>query len=61
MFTCSHHLQDDVLLPALTVRQTLRYTAALKLDLPKPEREQRVQELMADLGLTGVAKTLVGM
>lgn len=57
---CALVPQDDVLLPGLTVIQTLRYTAALKLKLPAALREQRVEEIMHYLGLTGCRDVLVG-
>ena len=35
-------MQSDVLLPTLTVRETLEYVATLKLNLPTQERKQIV-------------------
>lgn len=45
--------QDDVLFPHLTVRETLTYTALLRLPrtLSKHQREQRAQEVIRELGL----------
>ena len=53
--------QDDVVHHQLTVRQALRYAAELRFpdDLPKPEREARVEEVIDELGLTKHANTQV--
>lgn len=46
--------QDDILHKQLTVRQALRYAARLRFpeDTEKSERARRVEEVIADLGLT---------
>lgn len=46
-------MQQDVLLPTLTVRETLRYAAELRLPPPttKEEREEVVQNVILELGL----------
>ena len=46
-------MQQDVLLPTLTVRETLRYAAELRLPPPttKEEREEVVQDVILELGL----------
>ncbi|NUU26386.1 MAG: ATP-binding cassette domain-containing protein, partial [Streptomycetaceae bacterium] len=46
--------QDDILHKQLTVRQALRYAARLRFpeDTEKSERNRRVEEVIADLGLT---------
>ncbi|MDI2126389.1 FHA domain-containing protein [Yinghuangia seranimata] len=46
--------QDDILHKQLTVRQALRYAARLRFpeDTEKAERARRVEEVIADLGLT---------
>ena len=53
--------QDDVVHHQLTVRQALRYAAELRFpdDLPKADREQRVEEVIEELGLTNHADTQV--
>ncbi|MFC6705641.1 FHA domain-containing protein [Flexivirga alba] len=53
--------QDDVVHRQLTVQQALRFAAELRFpdDLPKELREQRVDEVMAELGLTEHAHTRV--
>lgn len=53
--------QADHLNPALTVVETVRYSAALRLpDLTADEREARVQAVLAELGLSHVQNTRVG-
>lgn len=53
--------QDDVVHPELTVRQALRYAAELRFpdDLDKESREQRVEEVIDELGLSAHADTQV--
>lgn len=55
-------LQDDVLLPQLTVRETLTYAAALRLpsSVTHKERSQRVDHVLEDLGLTQCTNTRIG-
>ncbi|MCO5587048.1 hypothetical protein L7F22_040993 [Adiantum nelumboides] len=54
--------QDDVLFPHLTVRETLRFAALLRLarDLKKGEKVERVEEVIRQLGLQQCANTMVG-
>ena len=49
--------QDDVLHPQLTVRRALRFAARLRFpaDVTAPDRDRRVEEVLAELGLTGQA------
>ncbi|GAA0930634.1 hypothetical protein GCM10009558_043740 [Virgisporangium aurantiacum] len=49
--------QDDILHSALTVRRALRYAAALRFgsDVTAVERERRIEEVIAQLGLAGQA------
>ncbi|MGI5131402.1 protein kinase domain-containing protein [Pseudonocardia sp. CA-107938] len=49
--------QDDILHPQLTVRRALRYAAQLRFpaDTPAKERNDRVEEVIDELGLTGQA------
>jgi ABC-type multidrug transport system ATPase subunit/pSer/pThr/pTyr-binding forkhead associated (FHA) protein len=49
--------QDDILHPGLTVRQGLGYAAQLRFpaDVSADERHHRVEEVMAELGLTSRA------
>ena len=46
--------QDDVLHPQLTVRRALRFAARLRFpaDVPAADRDRRVEEVIAELGLT---------
>ena len=55
-------MQQDVLLPTLTVRETLRYAAELRLPPPttKAEREQVVEDVILELGLKECASTRIG-
>ncbi|SDG61869.1 FHA domain-containing protein [Pseudonocardia oroxyli] len=50
--------QDDVLHPQLTVRRALRYAARLRFpsDVPEADRERRIDEVLAELTLTGQAE-----
>ena len=47
-------MQDDALFPMLTVRETLMYSARLRLSgkISTREKAQRVEDLIAELGLT---------
>lgn len=53
--------QDDVVHPELTVRQALRYAAELRFpdDLDRSLRDERVEEVIDELGLTDHAETQV--
>uniref|UniRef100_A0A3P8T075 Broad substrate specificity ATP-binding cassette transporter ABCG2 n=1 Tax=Amphiprion percula TaxID=161767 RepID=A0A3P8T075_AMPPE len=55
-------VQDDVVMGALTVRQNLRFSAALRLpkSVPQREKEARVNHLITELGLAHVADSKVG-
>ncbi|KAL2063924.1 hypothetical protein VTL71DRAFT_4418 [Oculimacula yallundae] len=55
-------MQQDVLLPTLTVRETLRYSADLRLPPPTSEEERRkiVEEVILELGLKDCADTRIG-
>lgn len=55
-------MQQDVLLPTLTVRETLRYAADLRLPPPTTaeEREKVVQNVILELGLKECAETQIG-
>lgn len=45
--------QDDVLFPHLTVKETLVYTALLRLPktLKKKQKEERAMDIICELGL----------
>ena len=55
-------MQDDLLNGNLTVLETLRYTAELRLprSVAAEEREERVQAVMDQMGLTRVKDVIVG-
>ncbi|KAM7262319.1 hypothetical protein ACFE04_021396 [Oxalis oulophora] len=54
--------QDDVLFPHLTVKETLRYTALLRLPntLTKQEKEKRAEDVIHELGLERCQDTMIG-
>lgn len=53
--------QEDVVMGTLTVRENLRFSAALRLpgSVPQSEKEARVNHLIKELGLTKVADSKV--
>ncbi|KAI0014578.1 ABC transporter, partial [Xylariomycetidae sp. FL0641] len=53
---------DDALLPSLTVRETLRFAAGLRLPawMGRAEKHRRAEEVLLKLGLKDCADTLVG-
>lgn len=55
-------MQQDVLLATLTVRETLRYAAELRLPPPTTteEREKVVEDVILELGLKDCADTRIG-
>ncbi|KAF0037289.1 hypothetical protein F2P81_010163 [Scophthalmus maximus] len=55
-------VQEDVVMGTLTVRENLRFSAALRLpsSVPQNEKEARVNHLIKELGLTKVADSKVG-
>jgi len=55
-------MQQDVLLSTLTVRETLRFSADLRLPPPTSEEERRkiVEEVILELGLKDCADTRIG-
>uniref|UniRef100_A0A8C4NJN8 Broad substrate specificity ATP-binding cassette transporter ABCG2 n=1 Tax=Dicentrarchus labrax TaxID=13489 RepID=A0A8C4NJN8_DICLA len=55
-------VQEDVVMGTLTVRENLRFSAALRLPscVPQSEKEARVNHLIKELGLTKVADSKVG-
>lgn len=60
---CSYLRQDDeLLLPAMTVRESLRYAAFLRLPraMSVRDKNQRSEEVLLRLGLKGCADTLIG-
>ncbi|KAH8423957.1 putative ABC efflux transporter [Aspergillus melleus] len=59
---CAYLMQEDVLIPTLTVRETLRYSADLRLPPPTTEDERRqiVEQVILELGLKECADTRIG-
>ncbi|KAF4126202.1 ABC-type branched-chain amino acid transport system, ATPase component [Geosmithia morbida] len=60
---CSYVCQDDdALLPSLTVRETLRFSAGLRLPsfMSKEEKNRRAEEVLMKMGLKDCADNLVG-
>ncbi|KAI6357884.1 hypothetical protein MCOR25_007533 [Pyricularia grisea] len=60
---CSYVSQDDdALLPSLTVRETLRFSAGLRLPswMSKEEKYKRAEEVLLKMGLKDCADNLVG-
>ena len=55
-------IQQDILLPTLTVRETLTYAAQLRLpsSVTQAERKQLVEEVIAELSLKEAANTRIG-
>jgi ATP-binding cassette subfamily G (WHITE) protein 2 len=55
-------IQDDIVMGMLTVRENIEFSAALRLpsSMSASQRRDRVDELIADLGLTNCTNTKVG-
>jgi ABC-type multidrug transport system ATPase subunit len=55
-------MQQDILQPTLTVRETLQYSAELRLPPPtaKEQRQRIVEEVILELGLKDCANTRIG-
>ncbi|XP_027170114.1 ABC transporter G family member 10-like [Coffea eugenioides] len=52
--------QDEALFPLLTVEETIRYSARLRLRVGREVAKKRVQELLKELGLDHVADVRIG-
>ncbi|KAM7280872.1 hypothetical protein ACFE04_008006 [Oxalis oulophora] len=58
---CGFVAQEDNLLPLLTVKETLMYSADFRLkEMGRKEKQERVVSLMQELGLVHVADSFVG-
>ncbi|EWC46649.1 hypothetical protein DRE_04136 [Drechslerella stenobrocha 248] len=60
---CSYVTQDDdALLPSLTVRETLRFAAGLRLPkwMSRKEKIRRAEDILLKMGLKECADTLIG-
>eukprot|EP00742_Colponemidia_sp_Colp-10_P008391 GILJ01009087.1.p1 GENE.GILJ01009087.1~~GILJ01009087.1.p1 ORF type:complete len:1288 (-),score=160.00 GILJ01009087.1:132-3968(-) len=55
-------MQNDYLLPSLTVRETLEYAAKLRLpkDMPMHQKMSRVEQVLSEVGLQECADTRIG-
>ncbi|TRY59369.1 hypothetical protein DNTS_013990 [Danionella cerebrum] len=55
-------VQDDVVMGTLTVRENLRFSAALRLprSISQKEKDEKVEKLIQELGLSKVADSRVG-
>ena len=53
-------MQDDILFAMYTPRESLRFAARLKLKISEKEQDERVEELLHELGLMHTADTIVG-
>ncbi|CAM9855798.1 unnamed protein product, partial [Choristocarpus tenellus] len=58
--TLAYITQEDCHVAELTVRETLEFAAALKMGSRARDRQARVEELLADLGLEACADVRVG-
>ena len=56
----SYVMQDDVLFYNFTPREALKFAARLKLPISSEEQDQRVEELLHELGLISASDTLIG-
>ncbi|KAJ3682778.1 hypothetical protein LUZ60_013005 [Juncus effusus] len=58
----SYVMQDDLLYPMLTVKETLMYSAEFRLprSVSKERKMKRVEELIKQLGLQNAANTIIG-
>lgn len=58
---CAYVMQQDVLLPMLTVRETLIYSADLRLaGMTREQRREAVEAVILELGLKECADTRIG-
>jgi ABC-type multidrug transport system ATPase subunit len=53
-------MQEDALLGTLTPRECFLFAAKLTLNLSERQLNDRVEELILDLGLTSCANTKIG-
>merc|ERR1719401_3335261 len=52
--------QEDVVIPAMTVRASLQFLAELRFGLRSSEAVARVSKLLGELRLDGAADTVIG-
>ena len=53
-------MQDDILFPYFTVRESLIFAARLRLKVSIEEQNARVEKLIEDLGLQSASDTICG-
>jgi ABC-type multidrug transport system ATPase subunit len=53
-------MQDDILYDSFTPREALTFAARLKLQGTEDQQNERVEELLTELGLNNVAETVIG-
>ncbi|XP_074946485.1 broad substrate specificity ATP-binding cassette transporter ABCG2 isoform X1 [Phalacrocorax aristotelis] len=60
--TSGYVVQDDVVMGTLTVRENLKFSAALRLpkSVKEQEKKERVNQIISELGLSKVADSKVG-
>ncbi|KAM6346628.1 broad substrate specificity ATP-binding cassette transporter ABCG2 isoform 2-T2 [Podargus strigoides] len=60
--TSGYVVQDDVVMGTLTVRENLRFSAALRLpkSVKEQEKNERINQIIKELGLSKVADSKVG-
>ncbi|NXY79039.1 ABCG2 protein, partial [Glareola pratincola] len=60
--TSGYVVQDDVVMGTLTVRENLKFSAALRLpkSVKEQEKNERVNQIISELGLSKVADSKVG-
>ncbi|EPS45803.1 hypothetical protein H072_167 [Dactylellina haptotyla CBS 200.50] len=60
--TTAYVIQQDILIPTLTVRETLHYAAQLRLpsSISRQERDEIVESIILELGLKDCANTRIG-
>ncbi|NXT00749.1 ABCG2 protein, partial [Jacana jacana] len=61
-YTSGYVVQDDVVMGTLTVRENLKFSAALRLSksVKEQEKNERVNQIINELGLSKVADSKVG-
>jgi len=61
MCACVSVVQDDIVMGMLTVRENIEFSAALRLpsNTTQSQRREKVNEVIADLGLSACAATTV--
>ena len=59
---CVSRVQDDIVMGMLTVHENIEFSAALRLPrgTTSNQRREKVDEVIADLGLSACANTRVG-